>query len=91
MTAAAVWVNFAFALLFMGGLGYHYTSSPLTAGYIPVLAALTMLASLVITPLVSLLTPAPAADVVERAFAGGGADEVAAPPVATRVPEVEAV
>ena len=92
VTAAAVWVNFDRSrCCSWAGSATTTRSSPLTAGYIPVLAALTLLASLVITPLVSLLTPAPAADVVERAFAGGGADEVAAPPVATRVPEVETV
>ena len=69
----AVWVNIIFALVFMGGRGYHYASDKLTAGYVPVLAALTMLASLVITPLVSLISPAPARDIVDRAFGEGGA------------------
>lgn len=69
VTATAVWANFVFALAFMGGLGYYYAADKATAAYVPVLAALTLLASLVITPLVSVLTPAPAADVVERAFA----------------------
>ncbi|MFA4966359.1 MAG: hypothetical protein WC709_12115 [Thermoleophilia bacterium] len=79
VSAAAVWVNFLVALAFMGGLGYRYTSDPLTAGYIPVLAALTMLLSLAITPLVSLVTPAPGADTVARAFAEGGAAEPTPP------------
>ena len=80
VSRAAVWVNLVFALAFMGGLGYHYTSDPLTAGYIPVLAAITMIASLVITPLVSLVTPAPSSERVARAFedgAGGAPPEMA--------------
>lgn len=39
----------------------------------PVLAALTMLASLVITPLVSLISPVPPRDVVDWAFGDGWA------------------
>ena len=69
VSAASVWATFVFALAFMGGLGYHYASDPATAGYVPVLAALTMVASLVITPLVSLVTPAPAESRVAAAFA----------------------
>ncbi len=68
VSAAAVWVNIGFALVFMGGLGYYYAADKATAGYVPVLAALTMLASLVITPLVSLLSPAPPAACVDKAF-----------------------
>ena len=68
VSAAAVWASFIFALAFMGGLGYYYAADKATAGYVPALAALTMLASLVITPLVSLVTPAPATTIVERAF-----------------------
>ena len=49
------------------------TSRPETAGYVPVLAAITILASLVITRLVSLVSPTPAADVVAQAFGEGGA------------------
>jgi Na+/pantothenate symporter len=71
VSAAAVWASFAFALVFMGGLGYYYASDPATAGYVPVLAALTMIASLVITPLVSLLTPAPSETRLAVAFDGG--------------------
>jgi solute:Na+ symporter, SSS family len=86
VSVAAVWVNFVFALAFMGGLGYHYTSAPLTAGYIPVLAAITLLASLVITPLVSLVSPAPSSACVARAFAdiapAPGTPAVAVPAVA---------
>jgi SSS family solute:Na+ symporter len=78
VSAAAVWANFAFALVFMGGLGYYYAADKATAGYVPVLAALTMIASLVITPLVSLITPAPAAALVDKAFGPGG-DAVDAP------------
>jgi solute:Na+ symporter, SSS family len=85
VSAAAVWANIAFSLVFMGGLGYYYAADKATAGYVPVLAALTMIASLIITPLVSLLTPAPARDLVDKAFdvsrdsanagaAGGSAD-----------------
>jgi Na+/pantothenate symporter len=70
VSAAAVWVDFVMALAIMGGLGYVYTSDLATAGYIPVLAALTMLLSLVVTPLVSLVTPAPARELVARAFDG---------------------
>ena len=73
VSRAAVWVNFVVALVFMGGLGYHYASDPLTASYVPVLAAVTMLVSLAITPLVSLISPAPARDIVDRAFGEGGA------------------
>jgi Na+/pantothenate symporter len=72
VSAAAVWASIAFALAFMGGLGYYYAADTATAGYVPVLAALTMIASLVITPLVSLLTPAPADETVARAFGEGG-------------------
>lgn len=68
VSVTAVWVNVIFSLTFMGGLGYYYAADSATAGYVPVLAALTMLVSLVITPLVSLVTPAPADVVVERAF-----------------------
>ncbi len=73
VSAAAVWANIAFALVFMGGLGYYYAADKATAGYVPVLAALTMLVSLLITPLVSLVTPAPAAERIDRAFGGGEA------------------
>ncbi len=79
VSQAAVWANFVFALVFMGGLGWRYVSSKETAGYIPVLAAITLLASLVITPLVSLVSPAPAADVVARAFEEGGATQPTPP------------
>ena len=71
VSQAAVWVNIVVALAIMGGFGYHYTSDPLTAGYIPVLAAITMLLSLVITPLVSLVTPAPSDDRIAQAFEDG--------------------
>ena len=71
VSAAAVWVNILFALVFMGGLGYYYAADKATAGFVPVLAALTMIASLIITPLVSLVTPPPAAALVDRAFAAG--------------------
>lgn len=71
VSAAAVWANIAFSLAFMGGLGYHYASDKATAGYVPVLAALTVLASLFITPLVSLVTTAPSEEVVDRAFGTG--------------------
>ena len=46
VSQAAVWVNIVVALAIMGGLGYHYASDPLTAGRVPVLAAVTMLLSL---------------------------------------------
>ena len=75
VSVAAVWANIVFSLVFMGGLGYYYAADKATAGFVPVLAALTMLASLVITPLVSLLTPAPAGDVVARAFSVVGAED----------------
>ncbi len=65
---AAVWVNIVVSLAIMGVMGYSYAADPLTAGRVPVLAAATMLLSLVITPLVSLVTPAPGGGVVERAF-----------------------
>ncbi|NLE23276.1 MAG: sodium:solute symporter family protein [Actinobacteria bacterium] len=68
VSAASVWACFAFSLAFMGGLGYYYASDPSTAGYVPVLAALTMVASLAITPLVSLVTPAPSESRVAAAF-----------------------
>lgn len=79
VSQAAVWVNLVFSLAFMGGLGWHYASSKETVGYLPVLAAITMLASLVITPLVSLVSPPPAADVVARAFEDGGAAQLTTP------------
>ena len=79
VSAAAVWVNFVVALALHGRPRLPLRSDPLTAGYIPVLAALTMLLSLAITPLVSLVTPAPGADTVARAFAGGGAAEPTPP------------
>jgi Na+/proline symporter len=85
VSAAAVWVNIVFALVFMGGLGYYYAADKATAGYVPVLAALTMLASLVITPLVSLVTPAPADAVVARAFA----PDDAAPPAPGAAPAAD--
>jgi solute:Na+ symporter, SSS family len=71
VSVVAVWVNIVAALALMGVLGYHYAADPLTAGRVPVLAAVTMLLSLVITPLVSLVTPAPAGGVVRRAFGDG--------------------
>lgn len=90
-TAAAVWVTMAAALVFMGGLGYTYASDPLTAGRVPVLAALTMLASLVLTPLVSLVTPAPAARTVAAAFGDGApGDGRAAAAAVGRAPDVAA-
>jgi SSS family transporter len=79
VSAAAVWANIAFALIFMGGLGYHYASDKATAGYVPVLAALTMIASLVITPLVSLVTPAPDAETVGKAFGEGAGSTTGGP------------
>lgn len=89
VSAAAVWVNIALALAIMGVLGYSYASDPLTAGRVPVLAAVTMVLSLIVTPLVSLVTPAPAAGVVAKAFGagegdngGGGRAAAAAEPVA---------
>jgi SSS family transporter len=72
VSAAAVWVNIVVALAIMGVLGYSYAADPLTAGRVPVLAAVTMLLSLVITPLVSLVTPKPADGVVAKAFGEGG-------------------
>jgi len=72
VSAAAVWVNIVVSVAIMGVLGYSYAADPLTAGRVPVLAAVTMLLSLVITPLVSLVTPKPASDVVARAFGDGG-------------------
>mgnify|MGYP005843642015 CR=1 FL=1 len=73
VSAAAVWVNIAVAVALMGVLGYSYGADPLTAGRVPVLAAVTMVFSLIVTPLVSLVTPAPAEGVVARAFGDGGA------------------
>lgn len=74
VSVAAVWVNIAIALAIMGVLGYSYAADPLTAGRVPVLAAVTMVLSLIVTPLVSLVTPAPAAEVVARAFDEGGSE-----------------
>ena len=74
VSAAAVWVNIVLALAIMGVLGYSYAADPLTAGRVPVLAAVTMVLSLIVTPLVSLVTPAPAAGVVARAFDEGGSE-----------------
>jgi SSS family transporter len=71
VSVAAVWVNFVLALAIMGVLGYSYAADPLTAGRVPVLAAVTMLLSLIVTPLVSLVTPGPASGVVARAFGDG--------------------
>ena len=68
-----MWVNIVVALAIMGVLGYHYAADPLTAGRVPVLAAVTMVLSLIVTPLVSLVTPAPTAGVVARAFDESGA------------------
>jgi len=70
VSAAAVWVNIAVALTIMLGLGYRYAADPATSGYVPVIAVLTMLVSLVVTPLVSLVTPAPRAATLARAFEG---------------------
>jgi solute:Na+ symporter, SSS family len=77
VSAAAVWVNIAVALTLMLGLGYRYAADPATAGYVPVIAVLTMLVSLVVTPLVSLVTPAPRAATVARAFDGAAAARAA--------------
>jgi SSS family solute:Na+ symporter len=74
VSVAAVWVNLIVALVIMGVLGYSYAADPLTAGRVPVLAAVTMVLSLIVTPLVSLVTPAPAAEVVTRAFDEGGSE-----------------
>ena len=74
VSAAAVWVNIVIALAIMGVLGYSYAADPLTAGRVPVLAAVTMVLSLIVTPLVSLVTSAPAAGVVARAFDDGNGD-----------------
>ena len=71
-TRASVWVTMVFSLVFMGGLGWRYTSDPETAGYIPVLAAITIVSSLIITPLVSLASPAPSEAVVAEAFGDQG-------------------
>jgi len=70
VSAVAVWVNIAIALTIMLGLGYRYAADPATSGYVPVIAVLTMLVSLAITPLVSLVTPAPRAATLARAFEG---------------------
>ncbi len=87
VSAAAVWVNIAVALTLMLGLGYRYAADPATSGYVPVIAVLAMLASLVVTPLVSLVTPAPAPGTIARAFDGAAAVSAAAgetPPEARR-------
>jgi len=80
-TLTSVWATMIFSLVFMGGLGWRYTSDPETAGYIPVLAAITIVASLLITPLVSLVSPAPSGALVAEAFGDQG------PPSGRAAPE----
>jgi len=68
-TSAAVWVNFIFAAIFMIANIFFRPSfpallqSPINAG------AFTMLAGLVIVPVVSAFTPRPSGELVERCFA----------------------
>ena len=68
-TKAAVWTSFLFSTLFMVANILFKSAfpailqSPINAG------AFTMLASLLIVPIVSLLTPPPAKDMVEGVFA----------------------
>ncbi|MDR1917073.1 MAG: sodium:solute symporter [Synergistaceae bacterium] len=67
-TAYAVWINFIFATVFMlaniffRGQFPAPLQSPINAG------AFTMLAGLVIVPAVSLVTPSPRKDLVEKCF-----------------------
>jgi solute:Na+ symporter, SSS family len=70
-TRAGVWVGMLVPLTFMVGFGWYYVTDKTTAGYVPTIAVLTMLMSLVLTPLVSLITPAPATEMVDKAFVGG--------------------
>lgn len=91
VSKAAVWTNIGVALAIMGVLGYSYAADPETAGRVPVLAAVTMLLSLIVTPLVSLVTPAPAAGTVARAFGEGGGGPAAAAVAAAPAVEPELV
>ncbi len=64
-TRASVWACFIAGVgITISNMFLHYIKSPINAG------ALTMLAGLVIVPVVSLLTPKPDADKVEDIFAG---------------------
>jgi SSS family solute:Na+ symporter/sodium/proline symporter len=65
VTAASVWASFIFAVgLVSLNTVFGFIASPINAG------ALAMLGGLVIVPLVTLLTPAPNAQAVERLFEG---------------------
>jgi solute:Na+ symporter, SSS family len=60
---AAVWACFIMAVgITVSNMFLHYIASPINAG------AITMLLGLVLVPLVSLITPAPAKDKVEQVF-----------------------
>jgi solute:Na+ symporter, SSS family len=92
VTAAGAWAGMLIPLVFMCAFGWHYVIDKATAGYVPTIAVLAMLMSLVITPLVSLITPAPDAALVGKAFdAGddeGSAGATADVPVETAVAAV---
>lgn len=66
------WAGMLVPLVFMVGFGWHYVTEKATAGYVPTIAVLAMLISLVVTPIVGLLGPAPREAIVERAFGDGG-------------------
>ena len=72
-TAAGVWAGMLTALAFMVGFGWHYVTDKATAGYVPTIAVLAMFISLIVTPLVSLVTPAPDSERVGKAFDGESA------------------
>lgn len=72
---AAAWVGIAVGLVVSLSLMWHYGWDAKGA---PTIGSMAMLASLIVVPLVSLVTPAPTRERVARAFGDGAAVSIAA-------------